>query len=229
MLPKFVQELFTSRKNYGNGNTIVGQVGRLWYESETNSIRVSDGIRPGGRVIAGGVYYDNATSSLKWYDVDADIEYTISSGAPVAPNKLVNGLYELTLNNDGTVSFANFTLPANDGTEDQILVTDGDGTVTWRDKTTSTVGDTAPRRAVEGDLWYNTLVSKTYIYVSGDWVEASSAGGAINKLIDIGDVYTGGAGDPNLVDGVTLIYAATEERWETRPLDLAINLDGGEY
>lgn len=229
MLPKFVQELFTSRKNYGDGDTRVGQAGRLWYESETNSIRVSDGIRPGGRVIAGGVYYDSETSSLKWYDVDADIEYTIASGAPVAPNKLVNGSYELTLNNDGTVSFANYTFPADDGTEDQILVTDGAGTVTWRDKTTATVGTTAPRRAVEGDLWYNTLVSKTFIYVNNDWTEANSSSGAINKLIDIGDVYTGGVGNPDLVDGVTLIYAAAEERWETKPLDLAINLDGGEY
>jgi hypothetical protein len=230
MLPKFVQELFTSRKNYGDGDTRVGQTGRLWYESETNSIRVSDGIRAGGRIVAGGVYYDSATTSLKWYDVDADIEYIISSSAPIAPNKLVNGSFELTLNNDGTVSFVNYTFPLEDGTDGQVLTTDGTGNVYWQSNSITTVSDTAPRKAFEGDLWYNTLVNSTFVYVNGDWVASATGGGSVNKIIDIGDVYTGGPGDPMLVDGVTLIYAATEERWETKPIDSqAINLDGGNY
>ena len=229
MSQKFYQELVTSRKNYPGGDGIVGQVGRLWFENETNSIRLSDGVRPGGRIITNGVWYNDNTNSLMWTDPETDIEYVIASAGPRAANQLTNGTVTLTLNEDGSVDFPNYKFPAADGTEDQILVTDGDGNLSWQDKTTATVGNTAPRRAVEGDLWYNTLVSKTYIYVSGDWVEASSAGGAINKLIDIGDVYTGGAGNPDLVDGVTLIYNAPDERWETRLLDLAINLDGGEY
>jgi hypothetical protein len=324
MLPKFVQELFTSRKNYGDGETRVGQAGRLWYENDTNSIRISDGVRPGGRIVAGGVWYNNTTNSLMWTDPDTDIEYVIATAGPRAANQLTNGTVSLTLNADGTVSFPNYTFPAEDGSPNQVLVTDGSGNLSWQDQTGSggggnshvtvsdtapinpaagdlwydstagrtyiyygdawvdsnpsgttratvgtvapttayigdlwynsdsgrtyiyynntwvdsnpqgdfrvKIGNTAPRRPIAGDLWYNTLVHKTLIYVDGDWVDANPPGTAINKLIDIPDVYTGGPGDPMLVDGVTLIYAAGQERWETKPIDTAqINLDGGGY
>ena len=49
----FSQSFFTSRKNNANGQTKVGEVGRLWYEPETNTIRVSDGVTPGGVVVGG--------------------------------------------------------------------------------------------------------------------------------------------------------------------------------
>jgi hypothetical protein len=38
-----------------------------------------------------------------------------------------------------------------------------------------TVSDTAPAEPAEGDLWYNSLVGKTYIYYDGFWVEANPA------------------------------------------------------
>lgn len=50
----FVQDFFTSRQNYADGNTRIGQLDRLWYDSITNTIRVSDGITPGGIIVSGG-------------------------------------------------------------------------------------------------------------------------------------------------------------------------------
>ena len=50
----FTQDFFTSRRNYDDGDTRIGQVGRLWYDSLTNTIRVSDGTTPGGIEVSGG-------------------------------------------------------------------------------------------------------------------------------------------------------------------------------
>lgn len=47
------QDFFTSRNNGANGQTQVGQEGRLWYDPDTNVIRVSDGVNPGGTIVGG--------------------------------------------------------------------------------------------------------------------------------------------------------------------------------
>lgn len=53
----WIQKLYTSRdrnnldfdQTYGNlGNTFVGEVGRLWYNPDSNCLYVSDGVTPGG-------------------------------------------------------------------------------------------------------------------------------------------------------------------------------------
>jgi hypothetical protein len=43
-----IQNLFTSRDNNLDGNTYVGQLGRLWYNPDTNSLYASDGETVGG-------------------------------------------------------------------------------------------------------------------------------------------------------------------------------------
>jgi hypothetical protein len=43
-----IQNFFTSRDNNLDGNTYVGQLGRLWYNPDTNSVYASDGVTPGG-------------------------------------------------------------------------------------------------------------------------------------------------------------------------------------
>jgi hypothetical protein len=49
----FTQDLFTSRRNQDDGTTRIGETDRLWYDSTTQTIRVSDGTTPGGIIIAG--------------------------------------------------------------------------------------------------------------------------------------------------------------------------------
>ena len=50
----FTQDFFTSYRDYSDGDTRIGQLHRLWYDSYTNTIRVSDGETPGGIVVSGG-------------------------------------------------------------------------------------------------------------------------------------------------------------------------------
>jgi hypothetical protein len=50
----FTQDFVTSRNNIADGDTRIGQKDRLWYDPITKTIRVSDGITPGGILIAGG-------------------------------------------------------------------------------------------------------------------------------------------------------------------------------
>ena len=50
-----IQEFYTSRNNgIYTGAAYVGQLGRLWYDPTSNSIRVSDGSTPGGIIVTGG-------------------------------------------------------------------------------------------------------------------------------------------------------------------------------
>jgi hypothetical protein len=39
----WIQDFFTSRRNDVDGQVKIGEQGRLWYEPETNTIRVWDG------------------------------------------------------------------------------------------------------------------------------------------------------------------------------------------
>jgi len=50
----FTQDLFSSRRNYADGNVRLGEKDRLWYDSITNTIRIGDGVTPGGQVISAG-------------------------------------------------------------------------------------------------------------------------------------------------------------------------------
>ena len=64
----FTQDLFARRRNASDGNTRVVSAGRLWYDSITNSLRVSDGHTPGGQIVTGqsGAYtLPTATPSVK--------------------------------------------------------------------------------------------------------------------------------------------------------------------
>lgn len=54
MADQFTQDFRTQRRNYDDGRTRIGEAGRLWYESETKTIRISDGQTAGGIIVAGG-------------------------------------------------------------------------------------------------------------------------------------------------------------------------------
>jgi len=50
----FTQDLYTGRRNYGDGSTRIGQLDRIWYDKGTHTLRISDGSTPGGIIILGG-------------------------------------------------------------------------------------------------------------------------------------------------------------------------------
>lgn len=60
------QDFFTSRNNNQIGTNYINQNGRLWYDPDTNTIRVYDG-NPGGRLVFGGyhsTFYDTTNQTL---------------------------------------------------------------------------------------------------------------------------------------------------------------------
>lgn len=74
----FTQDLFTSRRNYTDGNTRVGQAGRIWYDHNTQSFRIGDGATAGGSVIKGVVV---GVDGVGLSSTTTDIIQTISSNA----------------------------------------------------------------------------------------------------------------------------------------------------
>ena len=50
----FIQKLFTSLQNYQNGDSRIGELNRIWYDSIRNAFYISDGQTPGGILIGGG-------------------------------------------------------------------------------------------------------------------------------------------------------------------------------
>ena len=55
----FTQDFFTSRRNQADGSSRLGDEGRIWYDSISNSLRIGDGITPGGRAITSSVTSTN--------------------------------------------------------------------------------------------------------------------------------------------------------------------------
>jgi hypothetical protein len=67
------------------------------------------------------------------------------------------------------------------------------------------------------------------INIANDGTISVSKGAGINTVIDIPDVYTGGAGNPNLTNGALLVYNNASSRWDTKTTLTAETMDGGEY
>jgi hypothetical protein len=72
----FTQDFFTSRRNYIDGNTRIGQQDRIWYDSNTNTLRIGDGATPGGIVISGG----GGTGNISLTSVDNTVVITGITG-----------------------------------------------------------------------------------------------------------------------------------------------------
>lgn len=78
-----------------------------------------------------------------------------------------------------------WTLPSTDGTANQVLSTNGSGTLSWATAAAGgasvTTSDTAPSTPVDGDLWYDSVGGRLYVYYqdpnTSQWVDAAPQGG----------------------------------------------------
>lgn len=149
----FIQNFFTSRDNQTDGNTYVGQEGRLWYNPLTNSIYVNTAniaggtpvaLATGANITANNLTVNSITSTSGNINVTGNI---VISGniSPAAVGKIggitpgpganisANGL--LTIDTTGLpLSFGNFTANNNILTivnvgEDMILATQGNAEI----------------------------------------------------------------------------------------------------
>lgn len=127
----WIQKLFTSRDRntlkfdeiYGNlGNTFVGEVGRLWYNPDSNCLYVSDGNTPGGiplntcgsvlgvaniAVYDEGSLISNRTASLDF--VGAGVTATATGNAITITIPGTDTAYPVTVQDEGS----NLTTAAN--------------------------------------------------------------------------------------------------------------------
>lgn len=155
----FIQNFYTSRDNNTDGNTYIGQVGRLWYNPNTNSVYVSDGTTAGGvpvalatgaDIVASDVALNSITSRTGTILIEGNIDLVgsanISGDISPATTTKIGGIKAgpgVDVSNDGTLtidtanlplSFGNFTASNNVLTivnvdEDMILSTQGDAEI----------------------------------------------------------------------------------------------------
>ena len=110
----FTQDFRTQRRNYADGQTRIGEKDRLWYDSESNSIRIGDGETPGGiavggsggtsytlptatTTVKGGVKIDGTTINIADQVISVGtVPYSNLSGAPTAVSAFTNDSGYLT-------------------------------------------------------------------------------------------------------------------------------------
>jgi hypothetical protein len=138
----FIQNLFTSRDNNAQGNTFVGQEGRLWWNPDTNAFYVNTANTAGGTpvTIASGsnLTLNNFTANSGTINTNLIVTGNIS---PAGANK-IGGIFpgpgvvigtngQLTIDSANLpVSFGNFFANTNilsivNTDENMILATDG--------------------------------------------------------------------------------------------------------
>lgn len=77
--PRAIQKFFTSRDNYADANTYVGQVQRIWYNPDTNCLYVSDGVTPGGIPLNNCGNGSGGTANISVSDEGNVLTLTVSS------------------------------------------------------------------------------------------------------------------------------------------------------
>lgn len=148
-----IQNFYTSRDNKTDGNTYVGQLDRLWYNPNTNSIFVSDGVTAGGNpvalatganITANNITVNTITSTSGTVTVTGNL--TITGNISPASNVKIGGIVAgpgVVIGNTGIltidsanlpVSFGNFTANNNILTivnvnENMILETSGNAEI----------------------------------------------------------------------------------------------------
>lgn len=127
-----IQNFYTSRDNKLDGNTYVGQLGRLWYDPNTNSIYASDGVTVGGipvdlatgaNITANTITVNTITSASGNIAITGNlvISGNISpaavgkiGGIVPGPGVVISNEGELTIDTAGLpLSFGNFTADNN--------------------------------------------------------------------------------------------------------------------
>jgi hypothetical protein len=142
----FIQNFFTSRDNNANTETYVGQQDRLWYNPDTNSIRISDGVTPGGLVVdldsGANANFNSITANTGTINGNLIVVGNISAatantigGIIPGPGANVSNTGLLTIDTTGLpLSFGNFTANNNiltivNNDENMILVTQGNAEI----------------------------------------------------------------------------------------------------
>ena len=204
----YTQDFFSSRRNENDGNTRIGDEGRLWYDSNTNTIRVSDASTPGGVIVGGGGSGGGALQGSSLQPITITTPSTqgttlalsggnsTGSGSDGGDLTLIGGDGASGTDGDifiGATQTGNITIGSGSNNVDFPSGTSVDftgATVTGLSSGASvTISDDAPGSPSAGDLWWESDTGKLKIYYSdtdsNQWVDASpSGGGGLSAVVD---------------------------------------------
>ena len=177
----FTQDLFSSRRNYTDGNTRIGQADRIWYDSYTNTLRIGDG-NPGGKIITGGSggaanveiqdHGITLTSSVTKINFDGNGVVTTAVGDQVLVT-IANIGPQGTQGNTGTNGVS--VTSANTATGN-LLITLSNGTVINAGSiSTSTYSNTNVAAYLTGNVTTGNVFSTGYFYANGQPFTSGSA------------------------------------------------------
>lgn len=142
----YIQNFFTSRDNNANTEAYVGQKDRLWYNPDTNSIRISDGVTPGGLVVDletnANATFNSITANTGTINGNLIVTGNISpaavgkiGGVTPGPGANISNTGLLTIDTTGLpLSFGDFTANQNvltvvNADEDMTLQTSGNAEI----------------------------------------------------------------------------------------------------
>ena len=187
----FIQKLFTSRQNYNNGESRLGELNRIWYDSITNTFRISDGVTPGGRIIGGS----NGGGGNAFVYVSAMEPLT---------NGQTGNLWWNTTDGNLYIYYAGNWVPAT---------TSGTGT--------TIISVNAPMDPTDGLMWYSSIDGRLFVWYNNAWVDASpSIPGQKGDTGATGPAGADGAPGTNGQDGSSAYQVAvnngfvgTEAEW----------------
>jgi hypothetical protein len=187
----FTQDFRTQRRNYNDGETRIGEKDRLWYDSNTNSIRISDGVTPGGVIVGGsgggGDYVLPTASSTTKGGVKIGSNITITDGV-ISVAAPFSGSYNDLTNKP--------TIPSLSGYATESYVT-SQGYITSSALTgyaTETFVTTRGYLTSVGTISYNDLSNKPSLF-SGSYTDLT------NKPTLFDGAYASLSGKPTLFSG----------------------------
>jgi hypothetical protein len=103
----FTQDLFSSRRNYPDGNTRINETDRIWYDSNTNVFRISNGVTPGGVIISSRaeieyVYLSAYDTSTQTADANVGVANPITINSTDFSSNISNTNGNISLHYPGT-------------------------------------------------------------------------------------------------------------------------------
>ena len=185
----FIQKFFTGYKTRGDGETLIGELNRLWYDSNTNTIRISDG-NPGGKIVSGSsmgsTVYEGPTpppnpqAGWLWWDSTSGDLFVYYDSNWVAATAIPNSTYTLpkaTTNTLGGIKIgSNLSIDSSGVVSvlppDRIVSPNGlSATYIDNTGTTYSAGDIIPGTAISNlgsvaNPWKDVYVSKGSIVIA---------------------------------------------------------------
>ncbi len=110
-------------------------------------------------------------------NIDAGGKITWGSGSATGDTTLYRSAANTLKTDDAFTATSlavtgQFTLPTSDGSADQVITTNGSGTLSWADVAGgATVSDTAPSSPSVGDIWFESDTGDVFVYYDSAWID----------------------------------------------------------